>query len=299
MSEMVAATRPQPVRLLSRLLSCIRWDEVLVLQGAPLLGASFSIGAWSPGNLPLLAVFAVASGCLLAHVYLLNDWSGIQGDLEDPNRAARAFSAKGVSRKEIGILSIAVLASSFLLFAPFGTVTLLLAVAIAGLSVLYSAPVFHMKGLPLFNSTLHLVGGTLHFLLGYSAFAAIDARAVLIGCFFALVFTAGHLTHEARDYESDLLNGIRTTAVAIGRRRSHLCGLALFTLSYVLLVALAARGVVPRVLVLAAVLYPLHVYASVRAMRAGLNFESLSQLQRWYRALYAIIGATMAVAIVS
>jgi hypothetical protein len=31
---------PQPMRLLSRLLSCIRWDEVILLQGAPVIGVS-------------------------------------------------------------------------------------------------------------------------------------------------------------------------------------------------------------------------------------------------------------------
>jgi 4-hydroxybenzoate polyprenyltransferase len=37
------------------------------------------------GNLLLLAVFAVGSCCLVAHVYVLNDWAGIHGDLRDPN----------------------------------------------------------------------------------------------------------------------------------------------------------------------------------------------------------------------
>ena len=36
--------RPQGARRVLRLLSCIRFDEVLVLQGAPLLGAVFAMG---------------------------------------------------------------------------------------------------------------------------------------------------------------------------------------------------------------------------------------------------------------
>ena len=293
--ETVTSRRPQSARLPSRLLSCVRWDEVLVLQGAPLIGASFSLGAWTGDNILTLAVFAVGSCCLVAHVYALNDWSGIHGDLRDPRRAARTFPTKGVSRSEIGFVAAALLALSLLLFALVGKATVVLALAIASLSALYSAPLFHMKGLPLFNSLLHFVGGILHFLLGYAAFAAIDARGVAIGCFFALVFTAGHLTHEARDCEGDLLSGVRTNAVAFGRTRGFFAGLALFTAAYALLVALAAYGAVPRVLILAAVLYPVHLFASLRAMRAGLNFESLSQLQRCYRALYAVIGVMMLV----
>ena len=296
MSETVIAGRPGPARLL-RLLSAVRWDEVLVLQGAPLIGAILSIGAWTTGHMFLLAVFATGSCCLVAHVFVLNDWSGIHGDLKDPNRAVRTFPAKGIGRTEFGFLAIALLAASLLLFALLGKVALALALAIAGLSALYSAPPFHMKGVPLFNSLLHFVGGVLHFLLGYATFAAIDARGVAVGCFFALVFTAGHLTHEARDCDGDSLNVIRTNAVAFGRTRSFFASLVLFTAAYALLVALAAYAAVPRVLMLAAVLYPVHLLASLRAMRAGLDFESLSRLLGCYRALHAVIGVTMVAAV--
>jgi len=295
MSETAVPRRVRPAWLPSRLLSCIRWDEVFLLQGAPLIGAVVSIPAWTARNACMLAVFAVASCCLVAHVYALNDWSGIHGDLRDANRAARTFPAKGVSRTELGVLAAALLASSLLLFAFVGKPALVLALAIAGLSALYSMPLFPMKGVPIFNSLLHLAGGALHFLLGYAAFALPDARGVAIGCFFALVFTAGHLTHEARDCEGDRLNGIRTNAVAFGRKQNFLAGLALFTAAYALLIALAAGGALPRVLILAAVLYPVHVFVSLRALRTGLNFESLSRLQRYYRILYALIGFAIVV----
>ena len=297
MSETVIAGRHGAARRLSRLLSAVRWDEALVLQGAPLIGTMFSIGAWTAHNLLLLAVFAVGSCCLVAHVYVLNDWAGIHGDLRDPNRAARTFATKGIGRTEFGLLAISFLAVSVLLFALLGREPLVLALAIAGLSALYSAPVFHMKGLPLFNSLLHLVGGAVHFLLGYATFNAIDARGVAIGCFFGLVFAAGHLTHEARDCEGDELNVIRTNAVAFGRARGALASLGLFTAAYALLVALAAWGAVPRILMLAGALYPVHLFASLRAMRAGLSFESLSRLQGCYRAIFAIIGIMMVVAV--
>ncbi len=297
MSETAIASRPGLARRLSRLMSAVRWDEVLVLQGAPLIGTMFSIGALTVHKTLVLAVFAVASCSLVAHVFVLNDWSGIHGDLRDPNRAARTFVAKGIGRTEFGVLAIALLALSLLLFALLGEAPLVLALAIAGLSALYSAPVFHMKGLPLLNSLLHFVGGAVHFLLGYATFAAPDARGVAIGCFFALVFTAGHLTHEARDCEGDELNVIRTNAVAFGRTRSCLASLALFTAAYALLVALAAWGAVPRILVLAGALYPVHLVASLRAMRAGSSFASLSRLQRCYRTLFAVIGVVMVVAV--
>jgi 4-hydroxybenzoate polyprenyltransferase len=275
----------------------IRYDEVVVLQGAPLIGASFSIGALTTASSFRAAVLAVGSLCLVAHVFVLNDWSGIRGDLKDPNRSKRTFARKGVSRSEIGVLATVLLVASLVLLGLLGPATLGLALAIASLSALYSAPIFHVKGLPVFNSVLHVVGGTLHFLLGYATFSAIDGRGIAIGCFFGLVFTAGHLSHEVRDCEGDLLNGFRTNAVVFGKARSFVAGLILFTAAYALLAALAACGYVPRILVFTAALYPVHLLASLQAMRAGLGFDSVLRLQKCYRLLYAIIGIVMVVSV--
>ena len=293
MNEAQAANRAEPRGLLSRLLSCIRVDEVLVLQGTPFIGACYSIGVLTADKVVTAAALGIGSLCLVAHVFLFNDWSGIAGDLGDPNRTMRTFPAKGVTRIEVGLLAAVLLGLSLLLFWILGPVPLLLALAIAGLSVLYSAPAFHIKGLPLFNSGLHLVGGPLHFLLGYGTFRPIDARGIAISCFFGLVFAAGHLMHEVRGRDGDQFNGIRTNAVAFGKRRSFVAGVALFTVAYGLLVSLAAFEVIPRVLVLAGALYPLHLGASLRAWHAGLDVRSLLRLQRCYRLLYVVIGIAM------
>jgi 4-hydroxybenzoate polyprenyltransferase len=291
--EQTAPGRAEIARSLWRLLSCIRFDEVLVLQGSPLIGAVFSMGRLTVEKAAAVSLLAAGSCCLVAYVFVLNDWSGASTDLKDPNRAAGVFIAKGVGRTEIGYLWMALLASALLLLSPFGATTLIIALAIAGLAALYSASAPHMKGVPLLGSALHLVGGLLHFLLGYSLFGALDGRGLEIGCFFGLTFAAGHLTHEARDHEADLLNGIKTNAVTFGRTRSFVAGLVLFTIAYVLLVVLAARGAVPRALILVAALYALHLYWSLRALRAGLAFKSIRQLQVRYRALYAAIGLMM------
>jgi 4-hydroxybenzoate polyprenyltransferase len=296
LSEAVLGNPLGYAQTLLRFFTSIRWDEVLVLQGAPLIGACFTLRTLTTSNLLALAAFGVASCCLVAHVFALNDWSGIHGDLRDPNRTARTFSAKGVNRSAFGIFAMVLLALSLLIFALLGKSTLILAVAIAGLGALYSVPMFHVKGRPVLNSLLHLVGGTLHFLLGYAMWAPLDGRAVAIGCFFGLVFTAGHITHETRDYEADLVNGIRTNAVAFGKVPAFVAGLILFTTAYALLAALALCGMVPYVLLAAAALYPVHLYASLQTMRSGLKFESLRRLQTCYRLLYAAIGIMMVAA---
>ncbi|MGL4315196.1 MAG: UbiA family prenyltransferase [Pseudomonas sp.] len=285
--------RPQSLRQWLRLLSSIRFDEVLVLQGTPVIGAILALGALAGSDWVRAAIFGAGSLCLVGHVFVMNDWAGIDGDLRDPHRADRTFAAKGVSRTAVGLLAVVLLGLTLLLFALLGPVSLALAIAILGLSTLYSAPSIHMKGRPVLSSILHLVGGTLHFLLGYATFSAVDAHSIVIGCFFGLIFAAGHLMHETRGYAGDRLNGIRTNAVAFGRARSFVAGMILFTAAYALLIALALLGLLPRLLVLTALLYPVHLHASWRTVRAGLSFESLLQYQKCYRVLYALIGSML------
>src|SRR3954462_15239065 len=90
-------------------LTCIRFDEVLVLQGSPLLGAVFAIQTLTIEKVAALAALGAGSICLVAHVFVLNDWSGMSGDLRDPNRAAAVFRARSVSGVTIGQLGMMLL----------------------------------------------------------------------------------------------------------------------------------------------------------------------------------------------
>jgi 4-hydroxybenzoate polyprenyltransferase len=141
----------------------------------------------------------------------------------------------------------------------------------------------------------HLLGGALHFLLGYTLYRALDARGLMISLFFGLVFAGGHLNQEVRDYEGDHLNGIRTSAVAFGCRRTFLASLCTFTAAYALLAVLAALGIMPRLLLWSTLVWPLHVAWSLRALQRGLGFETALWMQRRYRLLFAFIGLAMLV----
>ncbi len=244
-----------------------------------------------------LALLVAGSCCLVAHVFALNDWSGLSADLNDPNKTANVFAARGIDPAEIGWLAMALLAASVLLFARLGARTVEMALAVAVLSALYSGPAYHAKGIPLLSSAVHFAGGVFHFLLGYSLFRPVDRRGCEIACFFALSFVAGHLTQEVRDHDGDRRNGIRTNAVVFGMRRSFGAAVAAFTLAYGLLAALAAGGVVPRPLAALAALYPLQLYWSLRTLGDGLTFESVRRLQARYRGLYAVIGMAMLAAL--
>ncbi len=291
----LAGRAAAPGGRVSAYLRCIRLDDVVVLQGSPVLGALFAMHPVGAGAIGRLALLTAASFLLVTHVFALNDWAEVrlgQRSARGPSAVARAAP----TRRELGRLAMISLSASLLLFTPFGPRTLGLGVAIAALSAVYSVPALHAKGVPLLNSALHLAGGLLLFLLGYSVFAPIDRRGLEIGCFFALTFVAGHLTQEVRDHDEDLRSGIRTNAAAFGKRATFAAGLALFTAAEALLVILAASGRVPRVLIFAAALYPLHLYWSVRALASGLTRDGIRRLQRNYRGLYAGLGLLIVLA---
>jgi 4-hydroxybenzoate polyprenyltransferase len=293
----VAASRISAAKAL-RYLSCLRPQDILVLQGSPLLGAAFAIGRPTIQHVGPLATLIVANVLLVTHIFMLNDWSGLTSDFADPNKTARVFTARGVGRREIGVLTAGLLVVSLLLFSFVGRYAFGIAAAIATLSALYSLPRFNWKGRPLLNSLAHFTGGILHFLLGYCLLGystphTIDGRGLATATFFALIFTAGHLTQEVRDHQGDTINAIRTNAVVFGQHRAFAASLVLFTLAQILLLLLTLQGILPRPLAALVALFPLQLHWSVQTLRESLTYASVCRLQTRYRVLYAVIGLAM------
>lgn len=267
--------------------------EVLALQASPLLGCvlgGFSLERYSVIRLGLLLFGSLA---LTAHVFVFNDWAGYSSDIRDPRRTALVFTSRGISSSQVARVATALLIFANVAFACVGKPAILLGAAIATLSLLYSCSPNFGKSTPIMASLNHLLGGALHFLLGYTLFHPLDARGLAISLFFGLVFAGGHLNQEVRDYEGDLLNGIRTSAVVFGCRRTFLASLFIFTAAYALLGDLAALGLLPRLLLGSTILWLLHVAWSLRALQHGLGFETAVWMQRRYRLLFACIGLAM------
>ena len=240
-----------------------------------------------------IALLLVGSLALTAHVFVLNDWAGNTSDIRDARRAKRVFARRGISSRRVARIAIGLLIFANVAFAPLGSRAILLGGAIATLSLLYSCSPMLGKSMPIVASLNHLLGGALHFLLGYSLWRPVDARGVMISLFFGLVFAAGHLNQEVRDYDGDLLNGIRTSAVVFGCREAFLVSLLIFTAAYATLAGLAVLGILPRLLLWSAILWPLHVAWSMRALQRGLGFETALWMQRRYRLLFALVGLAM------
>lgn len=267
--------------------------EVLVLQASPILGCVLGGYAVERSGVLPFVLLLLGSCALTAHVFVFNDWAGYDSDLRDPLRAPFLFSRQGIARREVARAALVLLVLAGIALAAVGTRALLIGATIAALGVLYSGSPVLGKNTPIASSLNHLAGGTLHFLLGYTLAHALDARGVWIGLFFGLVFAAGHLNQEVRDYDGDRLNGIRTNAVAFGRRRAFLASLFTFTAAYAMLTALAAFDVLPPLLLWSPAAWLLHLAWSVRALRRGLDFETARWMQRRYRWLFALVGLAM------
>jgi len=280
-----------------RCFACLRLSEILVLQGSPLLGAAFAFGPSVADHAVPVAILVLANICLVAHVFVVNDWANEHADLADPSKTRHVFAARDVDRSEMAAMAVGLLAPALLLFGLLGPATLALAVGVAFCSALYSLPGFDWKGKPILNSAAHLAGGTLHFLLGYSVGNRVDSRGMLIATFFALIFAAGHLTQEIRDHQGDHQNAIRTNAVVFGPRRAFAASLVLFGGAHAVLLGLALQGYVPRAFAVLAVSYPIHVRWSLDALADGLSYANICRLQMRYRALYAVVGLAMIAAL--
>ncbi|MDT5124096.1 MAG: hypothetical protein QOC96_3578 [Acidobacteriota bacterium] len=269
--------------------------EVLALQASPFLGivlGGFSLERCGVIRLGLLLLGSLA---LTAHIFVFNDWAGHSQDIRDPRRATLVFARRGISRRQVARLAIALLILANVAFVAVDGPAILLGAAITALSFLYSCSQSFGKSAPIVASFNHLLGGALHFLLGYTFCHVLDARGLAISLFFGLVFAGGHLNQEVRDYEGDLLNGIRTSAVVFGCRRTFLASLCIFTAAYAILAVLAALGIMPRLLLWSTLVWPLHVAWSLRALKRGLGFETALWMQRRYRLLFALIGLAMIV----
>ena len=289
---MTALTIRHVARIARHFLST-RMLEGLALQASPLLGIVLGGYRIESDGIVLPGLLAFGSYALTAHIFVFNDWAGYDSDLRDPQRAPRVFNWQGISRREVAWTATLLLILAGIALAAAGIEALLFGAAIAALGFLYSGSPVLGKSTPIAASINHLVGGTLHFLLGYTLAHAIDARGVGIGLFFGLVFAAGHLNQEVRDHDGDVINQIRTTAVVFGRRRAFLASFLAFTAAYAMLTGLAGFGILPKLLLWSPVVWIVHFALFLSALRRGLGFETAVWMQQRYRWLFAVVGLMM------
>ncbi|MBU1853383.1 MAG: UbiA family prenyltransferase [Candidatus Omnitrophica bacterium] len=232
------------------------------------------------------------------HVWILNDLYGRSADVHNPAKNSPLLSAE-VSPKGLFVLSFILLFLGLCTCFLFTLRTFIIALLIGLILDLYSCEPFFLKGKPILSSLVHLVGGTLFFLSGYSIFRRIDMGSVLIGFYFGIVFTAGHLNHEVKDYEGDLVAGIMTNAVRFGKKKMFFLSFFLFSLSSIYFYFLGFYGIVYQYLsVMLLAIYPFYIYFFCDTLRKGLSCTNMYGFRKRYRTLYGIMGCFMGIFIV-
>lgn len=274
-----------------RLLCCVRWGEVLLLQVTPLAGVVLTMGPPTWSKFMAALVMFVADVLLLAHIWTMNDWADVDADASNPRRSRATFVKRGVSRAAMGRLSVVLALLAFLVFACLSLRMLSIALLIAAIGWLYSGKPVYGKGRCVISSVLHFLGGCLHFLLGCSLFASPDHTLCALSVLFGLVFTAGHAIQEVEDHDADRRNGIRTNAVVFGRPWQFSVGCVLFAAAYLHLALLAYHEVIPACLGWVALVaafvqccLTLEVY---RQLRDG---AAVRRYRQAYRCLFVIFG---------
>jgi 4-hydroxybenzoate polyprenyltransferase len=271
----------------------VRLVDVLVLQGAPALGMLFALDDLCPRRVAPALLFVTASVLVVAHVFCFNDWADAGKDLSSSDKTDRVFARRGATPRAMLWVSLMLAAAGLGLAAALGAQAAALLAVVVATGVLYSHPATRGKGMPVFSSLLHAAGQLTQFLAGYSIFAPLDARGLLISAYFGIVFVAGHLNHEARDYDGDLANRTRTNAVVFGRPVTVAVSFALFTVSFAYLCWLAHGGRVYEEFGYLAAAYPAYAIAFWWSVRGGLTFAGLTRLQNAYRAVFAAMGVAM------
>lgn len=279
---------------LAQLVRCVRWEDVILLQGAPVLGVVFSISSMTAITASLPApflVFVLGSVLLMIHVFTLNDWAEYTSGVHHSNASMMELEGRSITPRLLLIFSLALLVASLFLFFTLSARCGLIAAAIAVLGFCYSHPSINAKSIPVLSTLLHLAGGVIHFLLGYSLFSEIDFRGVLIGLFFGLTFAAGHPIQEARDFDEDRQAGAKTNAIVFGRKASFIAGLIMFSAQYFCLFMLGWTEYLPRFLIFVSMVsFPIHLGWWFLALRDGLTSQGIVKFQARYRTLYVLIG---------
>ena len=280
---------------LSSYLSHIRFRDAIIFQVPSLVGMSYAISVINVESIQRALLLALGGFLLMAHIFCFNDWSDSSLDsLRGSDDVGTAMSNGLGSRETLALALFLGIASLFTITLLSRTLTIIAAAAIF-LGIVYSFPNprFNGKGIPIFSSALHFTGTVLTFLLGYVLFSEIEARALLIGVYFGIIITAGHLVQEVKDYVDDRTAQISTNAVRFGPKSTFIAACLLFAFSFVYLFGLAEAEFVPSVLKYLLIFLPVLGVMAVRTYKAGLDLENVQKFRSQYRRLYAAIVLVM------
>jgi lycopene elongase/hydratase (dihydrobisanhydrobacterioruberin-forming) len=271
------------------LTTCIRWPDIAVLIAFPIMGAIFSLNNISMESMALTGCFSILSILFLIQVFMYNDISDAVRNPKEPSRRIRhALKGGMISEKSARIICIILFLLSLSGYAFISMKIAVFVFLIEIFTFLYSNPVIKLKGVPLLSLLVLFLCGFLYFLSGWLLFQPVNKVGILIGIYFALVLSAGHLSNEIDDLDSDREARILTNAIFFNEKNAFLAGIVLFIISSVLFVYIAFN-------IMDGIMY---IYLSVIMLLTWLiffiyyiisgNSFSIKTFRRMYRILYAM-----------
>ncbi|WP_152362493.1 prenyltransferase [Microlunatus speluncae] len=231
--------------------------------------------------------FLVAGPLLWLSALAINDAYDLQGDLANPRKAGSPLVRRHVSPR--GALRIGVVAGVVAVLAavPLGSLFALGTALTVLLGWAYSAPPLRLKARPGADVAVNAIPvGVLGPLGGWVAITGSPAGFPWpITVVATMAVAALYLVTTIVDLETDRAVGVRTTAVALGRRAAAEVGFALWAGSALLTLGLAIAGIVvqPSLIPLHLVIMPvLFVLYRVLVIRRQPTFRAVTVLAAAY-----------------
>jgi len=187
--------------------------------GATVLGFAFALD--SNNNFSPLQFQGLAIGIPLIFCYIqsVNDCFDVEIDkIKEKTMGRELVVSKIISGKTAFTITFSIFLIGLVSTGMTSASLFVLALAMALLGTLYSAPPFRLKTKYPFSTLTQFAGCFLPFLAGVASISTVTLQTIIISSVFAVLAMTHRFAHEIVNYNVDLLTGKGTVAVMKGLR---------------------------------------------------------------------------------
>ncbi len=273
----------------------IRIIEILLFSGMTVLGSLFGMKSITANSILFLTLSYAATIVYFIHLYLLNDWADFEDDKLDPTKQHRISQHMGKSQTLIYSIISGLVFLSLTIY--LGNWIIIVGVVLLIASFVYSFPGIRLKAVPIASYPVHIVFATGYFLIGYLVFNNSIAIIALFSLFFSLVYIAGEINQELRDFEYDTRTKVMTTPHFIGKKVSFFMENTFFLISIAPICILAEMNIIIRPIfflyLFMVIVY--NIYSYFRAYKNDFSRETFFHFKKIYHFLYFLFGIILVV----
>ncbi len=270
----------------------MRYGESFFPLTPTIAGLLISIPDFSLDSITKSFYLITAVYFFCGHVHTFNEYSGFIYDKSDKHKHKSPLISGKISKQEEFFLSFILLIISFIVLYSVKKNFIYLLLLNSLMWLVYSHPKTLIKGIPVAPTMIHFIAAIIHFIYGYLLFPGYSlSNGLLIGSFFGLIFSAGHLNHELKDYENDKSCNFNTSAVTYGKKNIFLASFILLTLSTIYFFIISFKRLIPNLLYIPlALIYPVYLYFAIQTYKNGINHNNIFNFRTKYRILYISAG---------